>query len=78
MLSRVLEEAVTAAIDGAAIADGEKQELSSRLGKVIMDHFTAGQTDPRGAQESSGGERRGAVNPEIAGSVRGAFICNAH
>jgi hypothetical protein len=47
MLSRVLEEALRETIDGGpATADAEMQELSSRLGKVIMDNFTAGQTDP--------------------------------
>jgi hypothetical protein len=46
MLSRVLEEALAATIDGVAVTDAEMQELSSRLGKVIMDRFTAGETDP--------------------------------
>ena len=46
MLSRVLEQVLAAAIDGGAITDGEKQELGSRLGKIIMDRFTAGETDP--------------------------------
>jgi hypothetical protein len=46
MLSRVLEEALIAATDGAGLTDIEIQELSSRLGKVIMDRFTAGKTGP--------------------------------
>jgi hypothetical protein len=46
MLSRVLEEALIAATDGAGLTGIDIQELSSRLGKVIMDRFTAGETDP--------------------------------
>jgi hypothetical protein len=46
MLSRVLEEAVNATIDGADLTQLEMEELSSRLGKVLMDQFTAGETDP--------------------------------
>src|SRR5262245_5848821 len=42
ILSRVLEEALKTSIDGAELTDPAVQELSSRLGKVIMDHFTAG------------------------------------
>jgi hypothetical protein len=46
MLSRVLEEAMNATIDGADLTELEMKELSSRLSKVIMDRFTAGETDP--------------------------------
>jgi FtsZ-binding cell division protein ZapB len=46
MLSRVLEEAVNATIDGVDLTQLEMEELSSRLGKVLMDRFTAGETDP--------------------------------
>jgi hypothetical protein len=42
MLSRVREEALDASINGAALSELQIQEVSSRLGKVIMDHFTAG------------------------------------
>jgi hypothetical protein len=59
MLARVLEEALAAAIDGGAITDAEKQELSASLGKVIMDTFTAGEIDPevlkQAALDSVGG-----------------------
>jgi hypothetical protein len=46
MLSRVLGEALEASIDGAGLSELQIQDLSSRLGKVIMDRFTAGETDP--------------------------------
>jgi hypothetical protein len=46
ILSRVLEEALTEGIDGAGLTDPAVQDLRSRLGKVIMDHFTAGEIDP--------------------------------
>jgi hypothetical protein len=46
MLSRVLQETLEAIIDGADLSQPEIQELSSRHGKVIMDRFTAGETDP--------------------------------
>jgi hypothetical protein len=41
MLSRVLEESLRVVVDlsGASLSDEEAQELSSRLGKVIMDSF---------------------------------------
>ncbi len=31
---------------GAPLGEDELQDLSSRLGKVIMDHFEAGEGDP--------------------------------
>jgi|tagenome__1003787_1003787.scaffolds.fasta_scaffold19795720_1 hypothetical protein len=46
MLTIVLGEAVTAVIAGATITDVERQELSIRIGKVLMDSFVAGETDP--------------------------------
>jgi hypothetical protein len=46
MLSRVLQEALDAIIDGADLSQPKIQELSSRLGKVITHRFTAGETDP--------------------------------
>jgi hypothetical protein len=48
MLSRVLEESLRVVVDlsGASLSDEEAQELSSRLGKVIMDSFTTGETNP--------------------------------
>jgi hypothetical protein len=48
MLSRVLDEALKVVVElsGTRLGDEEMEELSSRLGKVIMDHFTAGETDP--------------------------------
>ena len=46
MLSRVLEEVLDASIDGASITELQVQELSSRLGKVIIDSFTTGEADP--------------------------------
>ena len=44
MLSRVLEEALKQASVG--LTDQAMQDLSSRLGKVIMERFTAGESDP--------------------------------
>ena len=46
MLTIVLDEAVKAAIDGTAITDIERQELSTLIGTVLMDSFVAGETDP--------------------------------
>jgi hypothetical protein len=43
MLSR---EALQVIIKRAGLSEPAIQELSSRLGKVIMDHFIAGETDP--------------------------------
>jgi hypothetical protein len=48
MLSRVLDESLQVVIELSAtpLSDEEMQDLSSRMGKVIMDHFEAGETDP--------------------------------
>jgi hypothetical protein len=46
MLSRVLEEALIVSVDGSGLSVPAIQELIARLGKVIMDRFTAGETDP--------------------------------
>jgi hypothetical protein len=46
MLSRVLEEALIVSIDGTGLSEPAIQELISRTGKVIMDRFSAGETDP--------------------------------
>ena len=46
MLTIVLDEAVKAAIDGTAITNIERQELSTLIGTVLMDSFVAGETDP--------------------------------
>jgi hypothetical protein len=46
MLSRVLEEAVAASIDGGALTELQIRELTSQLGKVLMDRFVAGETNP--------------------------------
>jgi hypothetical protein len=46
MLSRVLEEARDATVNGADLSELEMQELSTQLGKVIMDCFITGETDP--------------------------------
>jgi hypothetical protein len=46
MLSRVLEEALIVSVDGRGLSVPAVQELIARLGKVIMDRFTAGETDP--------------------------------
>jgi len=53
MLSRVLEEAIAATLqfNGRSRSDAQIQELSSRLGKIIMDRFTAGETDPERLKE---------------------------
>ena len=45
MLTRVLEEAL-AASDGPLARDFRFEELRSRLGKVIIDQFARGETDP--------------------------------
>ncbi len=46
MLSGVLEEALEASVNGVGLTDQAMQDLSSRLGKVIMERFTAGESDP--------------------------------
>jgi hypothetical protein len=46
MLTRVLEESLIVSIDGSELSVPDIQELISRLGNLIMDRFTAGETDP--------------------------------
>lgn len=48
MLSQVLDDALKVAVElsDAPLNGNELQDLSAQLGKVIMDHFTAGETDP--------------------------------
>jgi hypothetical protein len=46
MLSRVLEEALIVSVDGRGLSVPAIQELISRIGNLIMDRFTAGETDP--------------------------------
>ena len=48
MLSRVLREALSETLDlvGSGESEPDVEELTSRLGKVIMDQFIAGETDP--------------------------------
>jgi hypothetical protein len=48
MLARVLDDARRTAVElrGVRLSDEELQELSARLGKVIMERFNAGETDP--------------------------------
>ena len=48
MLARALEEALAASSDGPAISGPAAEELRLRLGKVIMETFIAGETDPEG------------------------------
>ena len=53
ILSRVLKEALKEKIDGAAVSDEQLQDLGSRLAKVIMDRFTAGETDPEALKQAA-------------------------
>jgi hypothetical protein len=46
MLARVFEEALQAIIDHAPLNETQIRELSSQLGKVLMNRFTAGENDP--------------------------------
>ena len=48
MLSRVLGEALAATISSnvSTVSDGEVEELTSRLGRAVIHHFIAGETDP--------------------------------
>jgi hypothetical protein len=46
ILSRVLDEALKEKLEGASVSEEQHKELGSRLGKVIMDRFEAGETDP--------------------------------
>jgi hypothetical protein len=53
MLSRVLEEALIVSIDGTELSEPAIKELISRTGKVIMDRFTAGETDPQALKKAA-------------------------
>jgi hypothetical protein len=46
MLTRVLEEALIVSIDGSELSEPAIRDLISRIGNLIMDRFTAGETDP--------------------------------
>jgi hypothetical protein len=48
MLARVLDESRKTAVElrGGGLSDEELQELSARLGQVIMERFEAGERDP--------------------------------
>ena len=46
MLSRVLNEALIISVDGSELSEPAMRELVSRMGKLIMDRFAAGETDP--------------------------------
>jgi hypothetical protein len=46
MLSVVLKDAVTDKVDGRVVNEAEVRELVTEIGRAIMDHFTAGETDP--------------------------------
>jgi hypothetical protein len=47
LLASVLEKALKDAVivNGTPVADVDLQDLGARLGRVIMDHFAAGETD---------------------------------
>jgi hypothetical protein len=53
MLSSILKEALEASTDGAGLTELHIQERASRLGKVIMDNFTAGETDPEALKNAA-------------------------
>jgi hypothetical protein len=53
MLSRVLQEASEATVNGAVLTELEIQKLRSQLGKVIMDLFTAGENDPEALKQAA-------------------------
>ena len=46
MLLRVLKEALIVSVDGSELREPAMRDLISRTGKIIMDRFTAGETDP--------------------------------
>jgi hypothetical protein len=46
MLSRILDEVLETTINGAVLTELQIQELSPQLGKVLMDRFVSGETDP--------------------------------
>ena len=46
MLSVVLKDAVKGKVDGRMVNEAEVRELVIQIGRAIMDHFTAGETDP--------------------------------
>ena len=53
MFSRVLREALIVSIDGSKLSETAIQEMISRLGKLIMDRFSAGETRPGDAEADS-------------------------
>ena len=46
MFSRVLKEALIVSIDGSKLSENAIREMISQLGKLIMDRFSAGETNP--------------------------------
>jgi hypothetical protein len=55
MLAKAFEEALkaTAGVNGHTMDDGALKDLSAKLGKVIMDRFVAGETDPEALKKAA-------------------------
>jgi hypothetical protein len=55
ILATVLGEALkaTVGVDGTPMDDGALKDLSGKLGKVIMDRFVAGETDPEALKKAA-------------------------
>jgi hypothetical protein len=55
MLANALGEALkaTVRVDGTRMDDGALKDLSGKLGKVIMDRFVAGETDPEALKKAA-------------------------
>jgi len=54
VLAKAFEEALKAAgVNGTPIDDGALKDLSAKIGKVIMDRFAAGETDPEALKNAA-------------------------
>ena len=68
MLLRVLDESVKVVVESTVHCSVKMmQDLSSRLGKAIMDHFEAGETDPEAEDRH---RERPAALFDLAGASR--------
>jgi hypothetical protein len=53
MLERVLEDALKAVVGGRVAANLELDQLRERLGRIIMDGYTAGDRDPEALKNAA-------------------------
>jgi hypothetical protein len=55
MLAKAFEEALkaTAGVNGTPMDDGALKDLGAKIGKIIMDRFAAGETDPEALKKAA-------------------------